>query len=93
MNLKNLGRIFGLCLVAAATAMCAGDTVEEETQDVIDAQQRAAEIAEDNPQDTAAIRRAGEEVINEQREAARATRKELQERGLYTDTLRPTTTN
>ncbi|HEX6063366.1 MAG TPA: hypothetical protein VFZ04_04050 [Longimicrobiales bacterium] len=78
-----------LAAFAGATAMCSKDDLEEESQEVIDAQREAAEVAEENPQDTAAIREAGREVIEEQREAADKMREELRERGL--DTLQTTT--
>ena len=74
---------------AAATAMCSKDDLEEESQEVIDAQQEASEIADERPGDTAAIREAGRDVEEEQREAAREMREELREKGL--DTLQTTT--
>lgn len=86
---KMLIQVLALSVFAAVTAACGGDTLKEETQDVIDAQEQASEIADEHPRDTASIRRAGEEVINEQREAARAMREEVREEGL--DTLRSTT--
>ena len=78
-----------LAAFAATTAMCARDDLEEESQEVIDAQQEAAKVAEENPQDTAAIRDAGQDVIEEQREAAQKMREELKDKGL--DTLTSTT--
>ncbi len=82
MKAKWIAQIFALSAVVAISAMCADDELEEETQDVIDAQQEAAKVAEENPHDTAAIRDAGNEVIEEQREAADAMREELREKGL-----------
>jgi hypothetical protein len=92
MKLKWWGQVFGLCAFAAVTAMCARDDLEDETEDVVEAQQEAAEVAEENPGDTAAIREAGEEVIDEQREAAQQMQRELRDAGIPNDTLRPLTT-
>ena len=76
-----------LLAFAAVTATCGGDDLEDETQDVIEEQQEAADVAEENPQDTARVRREAQDVIQEQREAAQALRKEVREQGL--DTMRP----
>ena len=78
-----------LAALAATTAVCGKDDLEEETQEVIDAQQEAAEVARERPGDTAAIREAGREVEEEQREAAKELREEVKEKGL--DTLQSTT--
>ena len=92
MKLKWWGQIFGLCAVAAGTAMCARDDLQDETDDVIEAQQEAAKVADENPRDTAAIREAGEEVIEEQREAAQQMQRDLRDAGIPNDTLRPLNT-
>jgi hypothetical protein len=89
MNMKLFARALAITALSATLAMCENDDLEDETQDVIDAQQEAVDVADDNPQDTAAIRDAGEEVEEEQREAAAAMREELKEKGL--DTLQSTT--
>jgi hypothetical protein len=89
MKAKWFAQVLALSAIAGVTAMCARDDLEEETQEVIDAQREAAEVAEENPQDTAAIREAGNEVIEEQREAAQEMREELKEKGL--DTMATTT--
>jgi hypothetical protein len=78
-----------LALFAGVTAMCSKDDLEEESQEVIDAQQEAADVAAERPGDTAAIREAGRDVEEEQREAAQKMRQELREKGL--DTLQTTT--
>jgi hypothetical protein len=90
MKAKWIAQVLALTAFAATTAMCAKDDLEEETQEVIDAQQEAADVATENPQDTTAIRKAGEEVIEEQREAAKELREEVKEKGL--DTTAVTTT-
>lgn len=84
MKGKWLAQICALSAMAAMTAMCAKDDLEEETQEVIDAQQNAADVAQDRPGDTAAIREAGNDVIEEQREAAKEMKEELKEKGLDT---------
>jgi hypothetical protein len=85
---KTIKQALTVSAFAAVTAMCGGDNLEQETQDVIDAQEQASELADEHPTDTAAIRRAGEEVIDEQREAARQLREEVRDKGL--DTLTTT---
>lgn len=89
MRARRFAQVLALCAFASVNTMCAKDDLEEETEEVIDAQREAAEVAEENPQDTAAIREAGNEVIEEQREAAKEMREELKEKGL--DTLATTT--
>ncbi len=91
MKLKWWGQVLGLCAFGAVTAMCARDDLRDETDDVVEAQQEAARVAEENPQDTAAIREAGEDVIEEQREAAQEMRRELRDAGIADDTMRPVT--
>lgn len=91
MKMKWLAQAFMLSALTAVTAMCARDDLEEETDEVIEAQQEAADVAAENPQDTAAIREAGNEVIEEQREAAKAMREELKEKGIDTTAARTTT--
>ena len=86
---KKFAQVLALCAFAAMSAACEKDDLEEETQEVIDAQQEAADVAADDPQDTAAIRDAGNQVIEEQREAANELREEVKKKGL--DTLAPTT--
>jgi hypothetical protein len=82
MKLKWIGQVLGLCAFAAFTAVCSNDELEDETDDVVEAQQEAAKVAEERPGDTAAIREAGQEVVEEQREAAAEMREELKEKGL-----------
>jgi hypothetical protein len=82
MKAKWFAGVLALSAFAALSAACAKDDLEEESQEVIDAQQEAADVAAKHPQDTAAIRDAGNQVIEEQREAADAMRKELKEKGL-----------
>lgn len=89
MKLKWIAQALVLSAFATVATACAKDDLEEETDEVVEAQQEAAEVAEENPQDTAAIRDAGNQVIEEQREAAGAMREELKEKGL--DTVRTTT--
>jgi hypothetical protein len=84
MKAKWFVQVLALSAFAATTAMCAKDDLEEETQEVIDAQEEAADVATENPRDTAAIREAGEDVIEEQREARKEMREELKEKGLDT---------
>jgi hypothetical protein len=64
--------------------MCAKDDLEEGTDVGVEAQEVAAEVAEVNPPETTAFRKAGEDVIEEQREAAEEMREELGEVGLAT---------
>ena len=89
MNSRKFAMLLALCAFTAVSAACEKDDLEEETQEVIDAQQEAADVAAENPQDTAAIRKAGNEVIEEQREAAKELREEVKDKGL--DTLATTT--
>ena len=89
MKARKFAQLLALCAFAAVSAACEKDDLEEETQEVIDAQQEAADVAAENPQDTAAIREAGNEVIEEQREAAEEMREEVKKKGL--DTLTTTT--
>jgi hypothetical protein len=88
---KWIAQLLVLTAVAGTTAVCAKDDLEEETQEVIDAQQEASEVADEKPQDTAAIRDAGNQVIEEQREAADAMREELKDKGIDTTAPRTTT--
>jgi hypothetical protein len=92
MKAKWILQVFALVALASTTAMCESDDLEDETEEVIDAQQEAAEVAEENPGDTAAIREAGQEVEEEQREAASAMREALEEKGVDTTNVRPSTT-
>jgi hypothetical protein len=87
MKMKWIGQVLALSAFAAFTAVCSRDELEDETEDVVEAQQEAARVAEENPNDTAAIREAGEEVQDEQVEAAREMRKELKEQGLDSSAL------
>jgi uncharacterized protein YcfL len=89
MKARKFAQLLALCAFAMVGAACEEDDLEEETQEVIDAQQEAADVAAENPQDTAAIRDAGNAVIEEQREAAQELRKEVRDKGL--DTLTTTT--
>ncbi len=89
MKMKWWAQVFALCAFASVTAMCARDDLEEETDEVIEAQEEASRVADENPGDTAAIRDAANEVVEEQREAAAKMREELKDKGL--DTLRTTT--
>ena len=82
MKAKWFAQVLALSALASVTAMCAKDDLEEETQEVIDAQQEAVDVADEKPHDTAAIRDAGNQVIEEQREAADAMRDELKKKGL-----------
>jgi hypothetical protein len=91
MKMKWAARIFAYTAFAAFTAVCAKDDLEEETDEVVEAQQEAAKVAEENPGDTAAIREAGQEVVEEQREAASEMREELKDKGLDTAATRTTT--
>jgi len=84
-------QVLALAGFAATSAMCAKDDLDEETQEVLDAQQEAADVAAERPGDTAAIRKAGQQVEEEQREAAQQLREEVKEKGL--DTLATTTRN
>lgn len=88
MKMKWIAQVVVLTLVAGATAMCARDELEDETEDVLEAQREAAEVQAQDPTDTAEIRDAAQEVIEEQREAARALREEVRDKGL--DTLSTT---
>jgi hypothetical protein len=88
MKMRKFAQLLALCAFAVVSAACEKDDLEEETQEVIDAQREAADVAAENPQDTAAIRKAGNEVIEEQREAAEEMREEVKEKGL--DTLTTT---
>jgi hypothetical protein len=89
MKMKHVAQVFALSAFAALTAVCGKSDLEEETDDVVEAQQEAAKVAEERPGDTAAIRDAGEEVVEEQREAASEMREELKDKGI--DTTRTTT--
>ena len=91
MKKKWFAVYFLLLAFAAVTATCGGNDLEDETQDVIEEQQEAAEVAEENPQDTARIRREAQDVVQEQREAAQALRQEVRDKGL--DTAYTTTTH
>src|SRR5688572_13317948 len=71
MRMKRIAQVFAFTAFAALTAVCSRDELQDETDDVVEAQQEAAKVAEENPDDTAAIREAGQEVVDEQREAAR----------------------
>jgi hypothetical protein len=82
MKMKWVAQVFALSAFAAFTAVCSRDELEDETDDVVEAQQEAARVAAESPGDTAAIREAGEEVVDEQREAGRAMRQELKDKGL-----------
>lgn len=82
MKTKWVAQIFVLSAFAAFTAVCSRDELEDETDDVVEAQQEAAKVAEERPGDTAAIREAGQEVVDEQKEAAREMRKELRDQGI-----------
>ena len=84
MKGKRLAQVFALCAFAATTAMCSNNDLEDETQDVIEEQQEAAKVAEENPQDTAKIREEANEALQEQREAAAALKKEVKAKGLDT---------
>jgi hypothetical protein len=91
MKMKWIARVFALTAFAAVTAVCSKDDTEDATDDVVEAQQEAAKVAEERPGDTAAIREAGQEVIEEQREAAATMKQELKEKGLDTTAARTTT--
>jgi hypothetical protein len=88
---KMVLQALALAVFAATSAMCAKDDLDEETQEVLDAQKEAADVAAERPGDTAAIRAAGQQVEEEQREAARELREEVKEKGI--DTLPTTTRN
>ena len=89
MKMKWIAQILAISAIAATTAMCTNNDLEDETEDVIEEQQEAADAAAKNPQDTAKIREEAQEVVEEQREAADAMRKEVKDKGL--DTVRTTT--
>lgn len=89
MKMKQFLQVVAFTAFAGTTAMCSNDNLEDETDDVIEEQQEAAKVAEENPQDTSQIRKEGQDVIEEQREAAAAMRKEVKDKGL--DTLSTTT--
>ena len=89
MRKKWLAQVMLFTLLAGATAMCAKDELEDETEDVLQEQREAAEAAAEDPTDTARIRDEANDVIEEQREAADAMRDEVEDRGL--DTVRSTT--
>lgn len=84
MKKKWIAQVIVLTLFAGVTAMCARDELEDETEDVLEAQREAAEVQAEDPTDTAAIRDAAQEVIEEQREAAEALREEVKDKGLDT---------
>jgi hypothetical protein len=87
MKMKWIAQVFALSAFAAFTAVCSRDELEDETDDVVEAQREAAKVAEEHPNDTAAIREAGQEVVDEQREAAREMRKELKDQKLDSSAL------
>ena len=91
MKMKWIAQVFALSAFAAVTAVCSDNDLEDEQDDVVEAQQEAAKVAEERPGDTAAIREAGQEVIEEQREAAGEMREELRDRGLDSTAVPSTT--
>ena len=82
MRLRQVAWTGLVALTAAGLAGCGGNDLEDEMDDVIEEQQEAAERAVETPEDTAAIRREGQDVEQEQREVKEAMRNELKDKGL-----------
>ena len=47
MKMKWIGQILALSAFAAFTAVCSRDELEDETEDVVEAQREAAKVAEE----------------------------------------------
>ena len=86
MNTRRLGQFLLIGALTAGVAVCGKSDLEEEQDDVVEAQQEAAEQAERTPGDTAAIREKGNEVVEEQREAKEALQEELEEKNIPSST-------
>ena len=82
MRLKQFARVTMIALLATGVAYCGGNDLEDEMDDVVEEQQEAADQAAETPMDTAAIRREGQDVEQEQREVKEAMRNELKDKGL-----------
>jgi hypothetical protein len=91
MKMKRVAQVFAFTAFAAVTAMCGENEAEDAQEDVVEAQQEAAKVADERPGDTAAIREAGQEVIEEQREAATEMRQEMKDKGVDSAAIRTTT--
>ena len=91
MKMKWIAQTLAKCAAVLVIPACDSDSLEDETEEVVEEQRDAAEVAEENPQDTAAIREAGQKVEEEQREAASAMQREVKRKGLDTAAVHSTT--
>jgi hypothetical protein len=91
MKMKWIAQALAISATALVIPACDSDSLEDETEEVVEEQRDAAEVAKENPQDTAAIREAAKNVEEEQREAAAALQREVKRKGLDTATVHSTT--
>jgi hypothetical protein len=91
MKAKWFAQAAAICAIALVIPGCDSDSLDDETEEVVEEQREAAEVAEENPQDTAAIREAAQKVESEQREAAAAMQREVRRKGLDTAAAHSTT--
>lgn len=82
MNRNLIGRVLVIAALTAGVAVCGKKDLEEETEDVLEEQQEAANRAARTPEDTAAIRREAEDVEKEQRDVQEAMRQELKDKNI-----------
>jgi hypothetical protein len=93
MKTKWLAHALAICAIALVMPGCDSDSLDDETEEVVEEQRDAADVARENPQDTAAIREAAQKVEEEQREAASAMKREVRRKGLDTAAAQSTTRN
>lgn len=80
--MRRVGQAVLVLAVAGGVAMCSKKDLKDETNDVVKAQNEAAEQAVETPGDTAAVRQKAEKVIEEQKDVQKAMKQELKEKGI-----------
>lgn len=82
MRRNTIGKVLLVALLTAGVAVCGKKDLEEETEDVLEEQQEAANRAVRTPEDTAAIRREAQDVEEEQKDVQEAMKEELKEKNI-----------
>lgn len=86
MNRNLIGKIALVTALTAGVAVCGKKDLEEETEDVIEEQQEAAQTAVESPGDTAKIREEALEVEEEQKDVQKAMKEELEDKNIPSTT-------
>lgn len=82
MNRNMVGKVLLIAALTGGVAVCGKNDLEDETEDVIEEQQEAAQTAVESPGDTAKIREEARDVEEEQRDVQKAMKEELEDKNI-----------